>query len=108
MRCRDEHRSLPDLSPALGCRFSGNGDFLLAGAFADRDVDSSWGPSITAGVDVATATHQAYIEDLGYPDQLVWFVEGMIAAAAFTANPVTAFRILELFVGRPARAQRRD
>ena len=97
LRCRDEHRSLPGLSPALGCRFSGNGDFLLAGTFTDRDVDSSWGPSITAGVDVATATHQAYIEDLGYPDQLVWFVEGMIAAAAFTANPVTAFRILELF-----------
>ena len=63
----------------------------------DRDVDASWGPSITAGVDVATPAHQAYIEDLGYPDQPVWFVEGMIAAAAITVNPVQAYRILELF-----------
>ena len=97
LRCRDEYKTLPKLSPALGCGFSGNGDFLLAGTFTDRDVDSSWGPSITAGVDVGTGGRQAYIEDLGYPDQLVWFIEGMIAAAAFTVNPVRVLRILELF-----------
>ena len=55
------------------------------------------GPSITAGVDVSTPAHQAYIEDLGYPDQLVWFIEGMIAAAAITINPIQVYRILELF-----------
>jgi cholesterol oxidase len=97
LRCRDEHKTLPGLSPRLGYGFSGNGDLLLAGTFTDLDVDSSWGPSITAGVDVGTGEHEAYIEDLGYPDQLVWFIEGMIAAAAFTVNPVRVLRILELF-----------
>jgi cholesterol oxidase len=97
LRCRDRHRTLPELSPALGHGFSGNGDLLLAGTWTDRDVDASWGPSITAGVDFGTPTHQAYIEDLGYPDQIVWFIEGMIAAAAITVNPVQAYRILELF-----------
>jgi cholesterol oxidase len=97
LRCRDRHRSLPDLSPALGCGFSSNGDLLLAGTFTDLDIDASWGPSITAGVDVSTPTHQAYIEDLGYPDQIVWFIEGMIAAAAITINPRQVYRILELF-----------
>ena len=97
LRCRDRHRRLPDLSPALGHGFSANGDLVLTGTWTDRDADASWGPSITAGVDVSTPTHQAYIEDLGYPDQLVWFIEGMIAAAAITINPVQVYRILKLF-----------
>jgi cholesterol oxidase len=97
LRCRDRHQTLRDLSPTLGQRFSGNGDLLLAGTFTDRDIDASWGPSITAGVDVSSPTHQAYIEDLGYPDQIVWFIEGMISAAAITINPVQVLRILELF-----------
>ena len=97
LRCRDRHQSLPDLSPALGHGFSGNGDLVLTGTWTDRDVDASWGPSITAGVDVSTPEHEAYIEDLGYPDQIVWFVEGMIAAAAITINPVQLARIVELF-----------
>jgi cholesterol oxidase len=36
LRCRDEFRTLPDLSPALGTRFSGNGDFLC-GALNTRE-----------------------------------------------------------------------
>src|SRR5207248_2406379 len=36
LRCRDEFRTLPDLSPALGRGYSGNGDFL-AFAFGTKD-----------------------------------------------------------------------
>ena len=97
LRCRDRYESLPGLSPALGHGFTGNGDLVLTGTWTDRDVDASWGPSITAGVDVSMPEHQAYIEDLGYPDQIVWFVEGMIAAAAISINPVQLARIVELF-----------
>ena len=79
LRCRDVHRTLPDLSPALGSGFSGNGDLLLAGAEMNRDVDAGSGPSITAGVDCATADQEAYIEDLGLPDAVMWLVEGMLA-----------------------------
>src|SRR5215471_11927212 len=52
LRAKQVHRTLPNLSRALGTRFSGNGDFILAGTFeADREVDPGRGPSITAGAD---------------------------------------------------------
>ena len=79
LRCRDVHGTLPDLSPALGSGFSGNGDLLLAGAEMNRDVDAGSGPSITAGVDWASPGQEAYIEDLGLPDAVMWLIEGMLA-----------------------------
>jgi len=79
LRCRDVERTLPKLSPALGRGFSGNGDFLLSGAEMKCDVDASSGPSITAGVDWPSPAQEAYIEDLGLPDPLLWLIEGMLA-----------------------------
>jgi cholesterol oxidase len=86
LRCRDLHGTLPNVSPMLGQRFSGNGDMLLAGTLTDRDVDSTRGPSITAGADFSTPNQQIYIEDLGFPDPVIWFIEGMLANAAPTLN----------------------
>jgi cholesterol oxidase len=86
LRCRDRLGSLPDLSPALGRGFSGNGDLLLAGTLTDDDIDAGPGPSITAGADFATANQQMYVEDLGLPDPLFWFIEGMIAGAVAPTN----------------------
>jgi len=79
LQCRDLHRTLPKLSPALGRGFSGNGDFLLAGGAMKCDVDLSSGPSITAGVNWPSARQEAYIEDLGVPTPAVWLIEGMLA-----------------------------
>lgn len=77
LRCRDEHRTLPGLSRALGSHFSGNGDFILAGTMdADRDVDPGYGPSITAYADFSTPRNRITIEDLGFPDPAFWFIEG--------------------------------
>jgi cholesterol oxidase len=79
LRSRDVHRTLPGLSPMLGTRFSGNGDFILAGTMdADRIVDPSRGPSITAGADFSTRENRIFIEDLGYPDPFIWLLEGAI------------------------------
>jgi cholesterol oxidase len=79
LRCRDEHRTLPHLSSSLGQRFSGNGDFLLAGTRqTPRDINPSEGPSITAGVDFSTDDQTIFIEDLGYPEPLLWYLEGAI------------------------------
>ena len=82
LRCRDVLGSLPELSPALGYGFSGNGDLLLAGTLTDEDIDAGPGPSITAGTDCASATQQMYVEDLGLPGPLFWFLEGMLADPA--------------------------
>jgi cholesterol oxidase len=50
LRCRDEYRTLGDLSPRLGHRYSGNGDFL-AFAFDTREkFQPSVGPTITTGI----------------------------------------------------------
>jgi cholesterol oxidase len=78
LRCRDVYRTLPDLSPMLGQRFSGNGDFILAGTRAPRGVNPSEGPSITAGVDFSTDDQTIFVEDLGYPEPLLWYLEGAL------------------------------
>jgi cholesterol oxidase len=81
LKCKNVHKTLPELSPALGTHFSGNGDFLLAGAFnANREIDPSQGPSITAGVDFSTANNRIFIEDLGYPNPFFWLLHGEIPA----------------------------
>ena len=98
LRCRDVHGTLPNLSPALGTGFSGNGDFLLCGAEMKGDVDASSGPSITAGVDWASPNQEAYIEDLGLPDPMLWFVEGMLANEDPVGNLVRWAELL--FAGR--------
>ena len=86
LRCRDRDGTLPLLSRMLGHGFSGNGDLLLAGTLTDRDVDASRGPSITAGADFSSSDQQIYVEDLGFPDPLMWFIEGMLANAAPSLN----------------------
>ena len=79
LRCRNQYKTLPDLSPTLGSRFSGNGDFLLAATVgAEVEVDPARGPSITAGAEFSTRNNKIYIEDLGFPDPFIWMLEGMI------------------------------
>jgi cholesterol oxidase len=95
LRCRDRLNTLPDLSTALGLGFSGNGDLLLAGTLTDMDIDAGPGPSITAGADFASESQQMYVEDLGLPGPLFWFLEGMLAGAAGARDP---FRLVKLFV----------
>ena len=91
LRGKHVHRTLPNLSRALGTRFSGNGDFILAGTFdADREIDPGRGPSITAGADFSTANNRIYIEDLGFPDPLVWFLEGAIPNSRRLVNLIQA------------------
>ncbi|MBC8236190.1 GMC family oxidoreductase [bacterium] len=79
LRCRDVHKTLPNISAILGKQFSGNGDFILAGTLdADREVDPGRGPSITAGADFSTENNRLFIEDLGFPEPFIWLLEGMI------------------------------
>lgn len=86
LRCRDRYGTLPRLSPTLGRGFSSNGDFLLAGTLTDDDIDAGRGPSITAGADFASSRQELFVEDLGFPDPLLWFIEGMLANAVPTKN----------------------
>ncbi|MEN3313941.1 MAG: cholesterol oxidase [Acidimicrobiaceae bacterium] len=82
--------NFPHLSPALGTRFCGNGDFLglllnshsgPAAHPAQRVLDGSRGPVITSfirlpdEVDPGGSGHGAYIEDAGWPNLVDWMVE---------------------------------
>jgi cholesterol oxidase len=79
LRCRDLHKTLPNLSPALGTKFSGNGDFLLAGTLeSNREIDPGAGPSITAAIDASTAENRIMIQDLGFPDPFLWYLESAL------------------------------
>ena len=93
LRCRDLHRTLPNLSPALGTKFSGNGDFLLAGTLeSNREVDPGAGPSITAAVDVSTANNRIMIQDLGFPDPFLWYLESALPVPRRLKNLGLFFR----------------
>ncbi len=77
----------PGLSPALGSRFSGNGDVLSFLINAQdrsgiRPLDASRGPVITSAIrlsdshDVPAGSGRgAYLEDGGYPAFVDWLVE---------------------------------
>jgi cholesterol oxidase len=110
--------ALPLLSPALGSRFSGNGDLLSAivdahqrvnGHDLARHLDPSFGPVITSAIRMADshdgtgATGRGfYVEDGGNPAFLDWVAEsaGVVGttsrAAAFLARRAWAH-----WTGRP-------
>lgn len=79
LRNRDVSRTLPRLGPALGSRFSVNGEFLFARAEdTPSRTDPSVGPPITAMSTSTTGRHVITVQDLGLPDQLLWFLEGAV------------------------------
>ncbi|MGW7103253.1 GMC oxidoreductase [Streptomyces sp. NPDC054838] len=84
--------AFPGISPALGTKFSGNGDFLglvykarerhqgPAGEAAPRMLEPSFGPVITSAMlmprkESGETSRGFYIEDAGYPEFLNWLVE---------------------------------
>ena len=74
LRCRDQHGTLPNLSPVLGRNWSSNGDFLTPAIhptvpLASRKVvNPTRGPTITAAVNLLETPEQSFIEDGGLPD----------------------------------------
>ncbi|MFE7581223.1 GMC oxidoreductase [Streptomyces gardneri] len=84
--------AFPAIGPALGTRFSGNGDFLglvlkagprrrdRSGETEARLLRPSFGPVITSAMRLERTEDDedargAYIEDAGYPEFLNWLVE---------------------------------
>lgn len=85
--------AFPGLSPRLGRRFSGNGDFLglilrahsqTADGRTPRVLGPNFGPAIMAAATVPRSSKtvsgpdpgpEMYLEDAGYPDVLNWMVQ---------------------------------
>lgn len=71
LRCRDEHKSLPGISPKLGHGWCANGDFLTPATFEDRGVAPTHGPTITCAIDYLDGSDSGsryFVEDGGFPD----------------------------------------
>jgi cholesterol oxidase len=80
LRSRDVDRTLPRLPAAVGRRYSPNGDMLFAGTIdAERRIDPSDGPSITAGTLVrGRSGNLVHVQDLGFPPAFTSFADGAI------------------------------
>ena len=74
LRCRDQLRTLPNLSRQLGARWSPNGNVLTPAIYADTEkVQQTTGPTISAGLnftDGLDGEGSFVIEDDGFPNVL--------------------------------------
>jgi len=75
LRCRDEYRTLPELSRKLGHSWSANANVLSMAAYADAGrVQQTLGPSISSVVDFMDdrdGAPQFVVEDDGFPNVLL-------------------------------------
>jgi cholesterol oxidase len=80
LRMRSQSDRFDRLSPLLGHRFSGNGDYLAIMRRArtedgqPRILNATWGPVITTAIRVDEG-RGGFIEDTGYPLIVDWFYE---------------------------------
>ncbi|HTC22636.1 MAG TPA: GMC family oxidoreductase [bacterium] len=73
LKCRDEYKTLPHLSPFLGHDWSSNGDFLTPASYGKRAINPTQGPTITCAIDFLDGSQDKrrfFIEDGGFPDLL--------------------------------------
>jgi cholesterol oxidase len=74
LRCRDQHRTLPRLSPKLGNGYSTNGDFLAFGIGTTPTFEATKGPTITTAcvheLDQDGRRLRLMVQDGGYSHQL--------------------------------------
>jgi cholesterol oxidase len=71
LRCRDQYKTLPKLSRALGRGWTSNGDFLTPAIYRDREISPTQGPTISAAIDFLDGSEggaKFFVEDGGYPD----------------------------------------
>ena len=76
LRCRDQHKTLRNLSRRLGKQWCSNGDFLTPAHHPTRPVEPRRGPTITSAIDFLDRSrggHAFWIQDGGVPDLIeVW------------------------------------
>jgi len=74
LRCRDEHKTLPNLSGYLGHGYSGNSDFIAFAFNTEQNAAPSEGPTITTAVVYDRASNgdrvRFILQEGGYPPQI--------------------------------------
>src|SRR6185503_2220549 len=93
LRCRDEHGTLPDLSPMLGKNWSSNADFLTPATYRGRAISPTRGPTITCALDFLDGSENGaefFIEDGGFPDMMHNIIEPVSARGRRTTLVMAA------------------
>ncbi len=97
LRCRDQFRTLPQVSGFLGRNWSSNGDFLTPATYDDRRLSPTQGPTITSAIDFLDGSvdgAEFFVEDGGFPDLLGNYLEEVLGRSFWTS------RVLKVFFGR--------
>ncbi|ERP92495.1 choline dehydrogenase [Alcanivorax sp. P2S70] len=71
LRNRDQYKTLPKLSRALGHQWSCNGDFATAATYKGRSISPTRGPTISSAIDYLDGSDggaRYFVEDGGIPD----------------------------------------
>ena len=96
LRCRDEYRTLPNVSRFLGMNWSSNGDFLTPAVYSHREppVSPSHGPTISSAIDFLDGSQGPafFIEDGGFPDLLKAFLDARLRGRGATLQARSLFR----------------
>jgi cholesterol oxidase len=77
LRCRDEHRTLPKLSPRVGHGWAFNGDFVTPTFYAGRTISPSHGVTISCAIDLLDGIAEGqplFVEDGGIPNLAAQFI----------------------------------
>jgi choline dehydrogenase-like flavoprotein len=85
LRNRDEYKTLRNVSDFLGHNWTSNGDFLTAAIYKDYKPYPHRGPTITSAIDFGDGKYRDqrfWIQDGGYPNLLVNYLEGFDRTAA--------------------------
>ena len=104
LRCRDEYKTLPDISARLGHGWSSNGDFLTPDIYKQREISPTQGPTITCAIDFLDGKmggHEFFVEDGGFPDIFGNMLEELQRSALFK----TFFGIYGYRLGRKLRGR---
>jgi len=81
LRCRDQYKTLPQLSKRLGFGWSSNGDFLTPAFYRERRISPTQGPTISSAIDFldgARGGQRFFVEDGGFPDVLGNYLEQVV------------------------------
>lgn len=91
LRCRDEYKTLPNIGPALGRRWSANGNVLSMATYTDgRRVQQTIGPTISSVLDFMDGDQKGQrfvVEDDGFPNALLNAVRAWRAVGTGQGGP---------------------
>ncbi|HMV41405.1 MAG TPA: GMC oxidoreductase [Leptospiraceae bacterium] len=112
LKCRDEYKTLPNLSSKLGEYFSGNGDFLSFVIRGKEESNPNYGPVITQAIDFNLYKEpdkkRAFVlEDASYPAFAAW-AANTLPSTSIWKNLVAAIKDIWFKITREGSAYGRS